>query len=543
MAAVLPKLCRKQILLSCSICLFIFLGFVLDDLVSGAAETRPEAQQITITTQIKDAVRQTSKLPGPTQDLEPSLSDASLSPSSGTPRTSFIFGITYTSPRGAGPVYIIVMIDSVARTMYRVSTSSDYESGVPFECRTHLSEGDHSYYFLAHDGNYSVRDPAAPNSYLGPTVGPPIEPPMLSEESVTPTSGYHTDIYTFTVKYNDLANNGPTYVRVVIDNSSYAMEAVQGEPNYTEGVQFFYKAQLSPGKHSYHFEAATSLGSTRLPANNEEFPGPDVSPLVLTTHLVNASVNPLFGDKKTIFTFSVVYVSPENATPAFVRLRLGDSIYYMKQKDPDAHDYMTGVIFQHQRALPFGVHNYAFEGTNGSYVIRYPPTGTFQGPTVVPSGDPPSLANPAVTPAEGEICRDFVFRVNYINSDNNAPVYVSVVINSSTTGRFAMDPTNSSDYNYTNGAEFLTSIQICQAGKFYFYFEASDGYHIVRTPGANATLLEFQVKPVSEEVGTEEQSHTSEVQNAIGFTGLSLAFTFALMLLLRNKSRNDREEK
>jgi hypothetical protein len=355
--------------------------------------------------------------------------------------------------------------------------------------------------------------------------------------------GYRTDIFTFSVKYNDSSNNAPTYVRVVIDNSSYAMEAVQSDGNYTEGVQFSYKTQLGPGKHSFHFEAASSLGSTRLPVNDEEFPGPEVSPLILTTYLANASVDPLLGDKKTIFVFSVVYVSHENATPTFVRLRLGESIYYMKQKDPDAHDYATGVIFQYQRTLPFGVHNYVFEGANGSYAIRYPPSGTFPGPMVVPSGEPPSLVNPKVTPTEGEICRDFIFRVNYVNSDNKPPVYVSVVINSSTTSKFAMEPADSSDYNYTNGAEFLTSIQICQEGKFYFYFEASDGYYVVRTPTANATFLEFQVASTpSKAGGTEEYSHPSEAQNAIGFTGLSLAFSFALALLLRYKLRNNRKE-
>lgn len=539
MPAALPKPRQRIILISGSICLFILLAFAFIDSTSWRAEARPEFHQSAINAQIKDAPRQTAELLSPKQDFAPTLSDASLSPSSGTTRTTFTFEITYTSLAGNGPIYVIASIDSVARTMRKTSTSYSYETGVRYECRTLLSEGDHSYYFQAHDGSDIARDPAAPNSYIGPTVGPPINPPMLSEESVTPTSGYHTDIFTFTVKYNDSNNNAPSYVRVVIDGSSYAMEALQSDGNYSEGVQFSYKTQLSPGKHAYHYEAASSFGSARLPANNEELPGPDVSPLVLTTYLANASVNPLIGDKQTIFNFSVVYVSQENTTPTFVRLRLGDSVRYMNQKDPTAHDYTAGVIFQYQTKLAFGVYSYAFEGINGSYVIRYPPTGgIFQGPTVFPSGEPPSLLNPSVSPVEGQVCRDFAFKVNYMNNDNNAPVYVSVVINSSTTSSYAMDPINSSDSNFTNGAEFFKSVQICQEGKFYFYFEASDGYHVVRTPTANATLLEFQVASASsKEVDTDDYGHSSEAQNAVGFTGLALALAFTLALIMRCKTR------
>jgi hypothetical protein len=543
-AAALPKFCKKRIFGSGLICLFIFLGFVLDHPTANEAEARPISQPPPIKAQMKDISGQPAKLPRPRQDLVPTLSNASLSPSAGTTRTTFVFEITYTSPTGLVPAYVVVRVSNDAFSLRRTSTSSSLEAGVRYQARIRLPEGEHLHHFEAFDGQNIIRDPPSPDRYAGPSVGPPENPPTLSEQSVTPVSGYQMDIFTFSVKYNDSNNNAPTYVRVVIDNSSYAMETLQSDANYSEGVRFSYQTQLGPGTHAYHFEAASSFGSTRLPVNDEELAGPDVSPLVLTTYLANASVDPLLGDKKTVFGFSVVYVSQENATPTFVRLRLGESIYYMRQRDPNDQNYTTGVVFQYQRTLSFGIHDYAFEGTNGSYVIRYPPTGAFPGPTVVPSGEPPSLENPSVTPAEGVICRDFVFRVNYINNDNNAPVYVSVVINSSTTSNFAMDPTNSSDYNYANGAEFLTSIQICQEGKFYFYFEASDGYHIVRTPTANATLLEFQVtSSSSREVDTDEYSPSSEAQNAIGFTGLSLAFAFTLALILRYKFRNNGKEK
>jgi hypothetical protein len=74
------------------------------------------------------------------------LSDAAVTPRTGTTATTFTFGVTYTNKQGSGaPNELFVVIDGVSHAM--VAGGTDWRNGVPFTFATRLSTGTHSIAF------------------------------------------------------------------------------------------------------------------------------------------------------------------------------------------------------------------------------------------------------------------------------------------------------------------------------------------------------------------------------------------------------------
>jgi hypothetical protein len=473
------------------------------------------------------------------QENEPILSDPSVSPSSGTTDVFFTFHITFTDLDGHAPMNIVAIVDGVSHSMQKRSSDTDFANGVHYWYSTRLSEGTHSYAFFATDysGMSTVRDPVS-GAYTGPVVVAPSFAPTLSAGLVSPPSGYQTDIFAFTVICSDTDNNTPSYVRVVIDGSNHDMEPINNDLNFIGGVEYSYNTALTPGTHSYHFEAADAVGSVRLPVEGE-FAGPEVSSLYLTTYVTNSTLNASYGDINTLFEFSIVYLSQENTTPEFVRIHLSGSSYAMTQVDPTTTDYTVGVKFRLQTHLPIGNYSYTFEASNGTFTVIYPPVGAFSGPIVFASLIAPALTSPAVSPEEGEICQDFFFIIKYTSENNFAPSYVHLVLGELT---YSMTQLNESDYIYSDGAEFSIDIQICDEGTHNFYFEAFDGYFVAQKfTGTNNEPLRFSVSSSSHQTSeTNGIIVPSEGQNIIGFTGKIVFLGLAIALASRWWSRKQK---
>ncbi|SRR6266487_1199230 len=97
------------------------------------------------------------------------LTNSSVSPTSGNSSTVFTFQTTYTEANGEAPTQALLYVDNTAYPMSHVSGS--YSSGAIFQASTKLSSGKHTYAFVFSDSNSSWADPFGPAVYKGPNVG------------------------------------------------------------------------------------------------------------------------------------------------------------------------------------------------------------------------------------------------------------------------------------------------------------------------------------------------------------------------------------
>jgi GH25 family lysozyme M1 (1,4-beta-N-acetylmuramidase) len=108
----------------------------------------------------------------------PTLSSGSVSPSSGTALTTFIYSVNYYDPEGALPTVKNVYIDGTPFTM---TLSSEIASNGTYTFqKSGLSVGTHSYYFEFSDGTNPVTIPTS-ETYSGPTVTPQNTPPSTPQ--------------------------------------------------------------------------------------------------------------------------------------------------------------------------------------------------------------------------------------------------------------------------------------------------------------------------------------------------------------------------
>ncbi|MEE9223800.1 MAG: zinc ribbon domain-containing protein [Thermoplasmata archaeon] len=99
-----------------------------------------------------------------------------------------------------------------------------------------------------------------------------------------------------------------------------------------------------------------------------------------------------------------------------------------------------------------------------------------------------NLSQGVVAPTSGDAETEFTFTVIYTNGENLPPVFVRVIVvdrpveNGSKTITFTMNPTDTSDTNYTNGAEFQVRITLPASQPIgypewpnhFFFFETQD---------------------------------------------------------------------
>ena len=183
----------------------------------------------------------------------PTLSEGSVTPSTGTSTTEYTYKVKYTDTDGASgqaPEYVVVYIDGVACTMTQVISGTPlYREGTYYSYKTSsLGPKDHTYRFEASDGAdvaiydyYTKENEDRPDSgstgslaYIdleGPYVN---DPPQLLSGAVSPTGTIAVDAnVTFTVTYKDPDSDPPYFFDKTkdIDSSNNFVGAdVSGSP-------------------------------------------------------------------------------------------------------------------------------------------------------------------------------------------------------------------------------------------------------------------------------------------------------------------------
>jgi hypothetical protein len=222
-----------------------------------------------------------------------------INPDSGDPATSFTYKVVYTG--SVAPGSILVHIDGDAGHLMSLDAAAAaplhdgvYTNGEQYFYQTLLAPpvgSPHSYTFEARDaGNQST---AVTLPVVGPTVSSPTSTSNLSLSAtigVSPDTGDSLTLFTYSVEYRDSSGNPPAFVRVHIDGDPPAQmtPAISIGPNtdFANGVTYlFTRNDLTPGTHTYFFEASNGASTISLPVRQGPIVAEDPAPSLTITDL------------------------------------------------------------------------------------------------------------------------------------------------------------------------------------------------------------------------------------------------------------------
>ncbi|MEM3341316.1 MAG: hypothetical protein QW728_01350, partial [Thermoplasmata archaeon] len=337
--------------------------------------------------------------PAPVPNRPPVLSGGGVNPPTGNTSTTFRFTVTYSDPDGDSPAFVRVNINGTSYNM-TVLSGNEYEYSMSFPLGTYY------YNFSASDGQLTTY---TSNSTL--TVSPPpvIHTYIRVTLSANTTSVYAGGQVMFTgqVVYED---GTPVPSATVNIGTSQTTTLSNGSFSLTLSFTLNSTVHASASKDSFS-NTSQSITIIVLPP-----PPPPNHPPVLS----NPSVQPATGYPSTTFTFKVLFSDPDGDDPAYVRIIIDDNSYDM---------VLTGTEYTFQTTLSEGEHTYSFEASDGSL------SATADGGTLIvsppPVNRPPELLNAAVVPSSGgNIDTVYNFSVMYKDPDNDAPLNVTIFIDS-----------------------------------------------------------------------------------------------------------------
>jgi peptidase C13-like protein len=212
----------------------------------------------------------------------------------------------------------------------------------------------------------------------------------------------------------------------------------------------------------------------RTKLNGDQNPSSDTASVVFTVSqamnhppiLANGYVEPDSGGISTTFTFRVTYTDVDNDPPALKKIFIDSSSYDMIAT---GNNYSEGVVFGYQTTLIQGLHVFRFSFDDGhGHPVN---SQVYTGP-IVTSGTmnhAPVLQQGSVMPDSGNYYTPFVYRVLYIDQDNDPPTVFQAFIDNIP---FNMNPTGN---NFTEGVFFVLQRNL-QQGNHNFYFRFDDGH-------------------------------------------------------------------
>jgi len=464
-----------------------------------------------------------------------------LNPETGFTDTNFTYAIVYLDPlnessaNGFPKVYLDMdnngnFTDPVdkAVSMTPVALSDmKYDDGKVFYYNTTMPVGTYKYKFYTEDLAGLSAETAAKN---GPTVIAKGKPPVLAPtgepgflaDGVDPDFGADTTQFNFRVKYTDPDSDLPTtgYPTISIDlnrdgnytaNEKFVMaETDPSDTNTMNGKVYSYSKVLTTlGMYKYSFAAMDINGS---PSNVLNYPGPNVNstnkPPLLTWlgagGFATDGLDPETGNaNSTIFHYQVLY-SDENGDPPAAGYpkvwvdRNGDDIetpdewFNMTDTNPSSTDYVNGKKYDYNTTFPTaGIYHYRFRAMDTKNAVG---TGTpitkKDGPVISVSPNlPPKLVllgttgynGTGVSPAVGNLDTTFIYKVKYIDIENDTPgkdwprVYIDTDGDGTSDNIGVMQPEDTTDMSVVNGKVYVFKTKLPIEGDKYAYkFKAED---------------------------------------------------------------------
>jgi len=377
--------------------------------------------------------------------------------------------------------------------------------------------GEYNYYFEAIDSTRTARFPDRPDRYTfrdennaqrtlddPGDVGVPVnatgqdyywfrvnQKPILENASVTPTVGNTGDPFTFRVTYRDADGEASVagalgdrpfiaYMYVDIFGDLYGTNSLSVDPvseselSYTNSTAHTFTDNELAGLYVVMEDGAAVRKTYRIVSNSDT-----------TINLVadpNDPDHPGLLQTDGAASGDVFYIAQRTA---------------MAKEDSSDDDYTDGVVYVFNTGtniiLGPGNHRYFFEfaddwgswthpnDTNvhveGEYV-RFPNALSFAGPQVI-ANTAPELVDFRFLPQDvgnapdGSTSTPFIFYVTYVDQENNAPSFIRLELDGTTT--LNLFPDDPGDTVYTDGVVYRSAeIQLTE-GQHFMRAQASDG--------------------------------------------------------------------
>lgn len=438
---------------------------------------------------------------GPRVNNKPTLSDGSVTPLSGTSTQVYRWEVLFKdldgeAPRPGEPVVEITGADTLTGVMQKVDpTDNDFAgAGVRYYYERQLSSGSHAWTIRASDG----LEQADPLSGSGPQVN---FPPALPSATVDPLDGLSTDSYRYHIEVHDTDGTAPDSLSLIIEDLDEANQVTRTrtidlltDPQVTDdgkpyngangaGRTFTYTvsaAELGSGRHRFQARVVNGAGEqVETPWIN----GPRVNRKPV---LSEGRVLPPSGASTATYTYRVKYQDGDGTEPASIMVKIGgsDNLIRNLARDPaGGTDIRQGVeYFVSLAPLSSGPHTFEFSATDGQEeadkITGPEPTVNFA----------PVLSNGAVTPTSGTQATEFVFTVNFRDSDNVDPAAqgggVKLYLDRGTSRERVLNMTPL-DTDFTKTVTYQSKVQNLQPsaeGAHSFQFEANDGVETVTSP-------------------------------------------------------------
>nr|MDO8113500.1 LamG domain-containing protein [Candidatus Sigynarchaeota archaeon] len=190
-----------------------------------------------------------------------------------------------------------------------------------------------------------------------------------------------------------------------------------------------------------------------------------------TPSLSSPAVTPASGNLATLYNFTVTYTDIDNNPAQSITVTINGTTYNMAKANLADSNYVDGCVYSYTTYLAAGTYIYQFSCSDGSSGASTAPS---VGPTVTPSNtNAPVLSNWGFNPRKGYASSTpFTFTVTYTDADNNAPVQVSVTLNSTT---YSMVKQNVADNLYLDGCIYVVTTTLSIEGNYTITFNCTDG--------------------------------------------------------------------
>ncbi|NVM28239.1 MAG: hypothetical protein HWN65_05315 [Candidatus Helarchaeota archaeon] len=452
----------------------------------------------------------------------PTLDNGEVNPAVGhNSSTLFTFRVNYTDLDNNPPAYVNVTINATVYSMtQQYLNDTSYQDGCWYNYSTILTNlGTHSYYFNCSDGNYTASH--------GPLTGPVVTKTQLFDGmyinhtltsailgngpsvylyssfgggifNVTWVNWFHT--WDVDVRNRVMSNvvgglfasgsHSPAWILNTVSLGDSVQIASIMEPDHIHNVSgelTYYHPKFgsldvwvledltAPGGIAWYEKSSGILLNGTfyfmgLWSYTMDFVDTNAIPNDYAPELTSGSVVPLSGNQTTPFNFSVTYTDQDNNPPIYLNVLINGTPYPMAKQNPSDINYTDGCLYEYPTYLQPGLYNYSFECSDWKFPNS---TSTYTGINVTQlNANPPTLSNGQVNPPTGwSNSTQFVFTVNYTETENNAPIYVNVTINGTI---YSMIKQNPLDMNYMDGCiyEYSTTLNI---GTYNYTFNCSDG--------------------------------------------------------------------
>ncbi len=416
-------------------------------------------------------------------DFTPRLENSSVNPSSGNQSTPFIFTATFMDADNNPPQEVSLVLNGTVLAMEQQDPGDlDYVDGCTYTLTMNvLPAGTYVYHFRCNDGQFSNQTGDAVLVVLHANLAP-----WVQDVSCTPSTGTGNEtLFSFDAWYWDMDNDLPVTINVTINGTACPMvPLVASDTCVVDGKLYRYETMLPCGTCWYQVDCFDGQFFNSTPV----MAGPVVLPPNHAPTIENESVSPVSGCEGTSFTFTAIYRDLDNDAPLFMLLVLGTSNHSMIKQDPLDADYTDGCTYACVLdALPAGNHAYWFMGSDGMHSCQCTGGVLAICPVVLPPNHAPTIENESVSPVSGCEGTSFTFMATYRDLDNDAPLFMLLVLGTSNHSMIKQDPL---DDDYTDGCAYACIIYLEVAGDYDYHVVCGDGSFIYTSPPGVLVVLE-----------------------------------------------------